>query len=68
MTISINVSVNGNYKCPVKYSQGDREIEQVVSGRGHNGPNVLHIPYYHGTDPMSVEIGPEEQDNGDEAG
>lgn len=65
MTISISVSVNGNYKCPVKYKHGDREVEELVSGRDHEGPKVLYIPFYHSADIMSLEIGPEEQDTGE---
>jgi len=67
MTISISVSVNGNYKCPVSYKQGDREVSQIVSGRGKDGPNVVYIPFYHGTDVMTLELGPESPDNGEEA-
>lgn len=63
MTISVQVSVNGNYKCPVTFKQGDREQTQVISGRDRQGPYVLGIPFYHGTEPMTVTIGPEEQDN-----
>ena len=65
MTISVQVSVNGNYKCPVKFKQGEREQTEVVSGRGNEGPKVLYIPFYHSADVMTVEIGPETQDNGD---
>ena len=65
MTISIQVSVNGNYKCPVKFKHGDREKTEVVSGRGSEGPKVLNIPFYHGSEVMTVEIGPETQDNGE---
>ena len=65
MTISVSISVNGNYKCPVNYKQGDREVSQVISGRGLDQPNVLHIPFYHGPDAMTLSVGPEEQDNGE---
>lgn len=65
MTINVSVSVNGNYKCPVTYKQGDREVTQVVSGRDFHGPHVLHIPFYHGPEIMTLSIGPEEQDNGE---
>lgn len=67
MTISIKISVNGNYKCPVTYKQGDREQTQVVSGRGSDTPVELHIPFYHSADVMTLSIGPEEQDNGESA-
>ncbi len=69
MTISISVSVNGNYKVPVTVKRGAEEATtEVVSGRGHEGPNVKHIPYYHGTDgDVVVTVGKEEQDNGEEA-
>lgn len=68
MTISVQVSVNGNYKCPVSYKQGDREVTETISGRYHDGPKVLYIPFYHGPDVMTLSVGPEEQDNGEEAG
>ena len=64
MTISVQVSVNGNYKCPVTYKQGDREMTEVVSGRDNEGPKVLYIPFYHGPDLLTLSIGPEEQDDG----
>lgn len=68
MTISINVSVNGNYKVPVTVKRGTgEEITEVISGRGLAGPNVKHIPYYHGAGendmPVFVTVGQEEQDN-----
>jgi hypothetical protein len=65
MTISVSISVNGNYKCPVSYKQGDREENHVVSGRGMDRPNVLHIPFYHGADAMTLSVGPEERDDGE---
>lgn len=41
MTISINVSVNGNYKVPVTTKYGENEpVTEVISGRGHDGPFV----------------------------
>lgn len=64
MTVSVKVSVNGNYKVPVKYKQGAREVSEVVSGRGSQGPKELSIPFYHGPDVMTLEVGPEEADNG----
>jgi hypothetical protein len=69
MTISINVSVNGNYKVPVTTKYGDNEpTTEVISGRGHSGPNVKSIPYYHGSNPsnvVTVTVGPEEPDTGE---
>lgn len=69
MTININVSVNGNYKIPVITQYGDGEpTTEVISGRGHDGPFVKNISYYHGSNPsnvVTVTIGPEEQDNGE---
>lgn len=65
MTISISVSVNGNCKCPVKYKQGDRQESHVVSGYGRDTPNVLYIPFYHGPDLLTLEVGPETPDNGE---
>lgn len=64
MTVSVKVSVNGNYKLPVKYKQGDREVSDTISGRGHPGPKEVSIPFYHGSDVMTLEIGPEERDDG----
>jgi hypothetical protein len=66
MTISIRVSVNGNYKVPVttKYGENDPSTE-VISGNGHDGPSVKEIPYYHGSNPsniVTVTVGPEEYD------
>lgn len=69
MTININVSVNGNYKVPVKVQYGEGEpTTEVITGRGHEGPFVKNISYYHGSDTVvTVTVGPEDQDNGDEA-
>lgn len=68
MTISISVSVNGNYKVPVTTKYGSNEaVTEVISGRGSDGPKVKDIPYYHGNNPtniVTVTVGPEEQDNG----
>ncbi len=63
MTISVMVSCNGNYKCPVSYKQGDREEAFVLSGRDKDGPDVRYISFYHGEDAMTLSVGPEEQDN-----
>lgn len=65
MTISVQVSCNGNYKCPVSYKQGDREEAFTLSGRGKAGPDVRYIAFYHGADLMTLSVGPEEQDNGE---
>jgi hypothetical protein len=65
MTIDIKISVNGNYKCPVNFKQGDREESLVVSGFGRDTPNEVYIPFYHGPDALSLTVGPEEQDNGE---
>lgn len=66
VTISIQVSVNGNYKVPVTVKRGTEEATtEIVSGRGNDGPKVMHIPYYHGSDgDVVVTVGKEEQDNG----
>lgn len=67
MTISIRVSVNGNYKVPVTVKYGEHEpTTEVISGRGIlEGPFIKDIPYYHGgSDIVTVSVGPEEQDNG----
>ena len=68
MTISVKVSCNGNYKCPVSYKQGDREETILLSGRGKPSPDERNIPFYHGADVMTLSVGPEEQDNGDADG
>jgi len=65
MTVSVSVSVNGNYKVPVSYTQGDRTETFELSGRGHDGPNVRSISFYHGPDAMTLSIGPESADNGE---
>lgn len=67
MTISINVSVNGNYKAPVKVTRQDgSEENHVVSGFGMDRPNVLSISHYHGASNVTtVAVGPEEPDNGE---
>lgn len=67
MTISITVSVNGNYKVPVKVSYDDgQESTEVISGRGHEGPFVKHVPHYHGPSKVTtVVVGPEEEDRGE---
>lgn len=67
MTVMVKVSVNGNYKLPVSYKQGDREESFTLSGRGCVGPDERTISFYHGPDAMTLSVGPEEQDNGDEA-
>lgn len=65
MTISIQVSVNGNYKAPVKITREDgSEENHVVSGFGLDRPNVLHVNHYHGGSTVTtVAVGPEEQDD-----
>lgn len=61
MTTKVTVSVNGNYKIPVK--QG--EVTTIVSGRGHEGPKSVDFwPHSHGDGTVFV-IGPEKPDNGD---
>ena len=69
MTISINVSVNGDYKVPVTTKYGENEpTTEVISGRGHAGPFVKNISYYHSSNPsnvVTVTVGPEEPDNGE---
>lgn len=62
MTTKITVSVNGNYKIPVK--QGGVEAVAWVSGRGHEGPVVKDFtPHDHGDGAIFI-IGPEELDPG----
>ena len=65
MTISVRVSVNGNYKCPVSYKQGDREVSETISGFGRDTPHELYIPFSHGPDVLTLTVGPEEPDNGE---
>lgn len=59
MTTKVSVSVNGNYKIPVK--QGDNVT--WVSGRGNDGPKVVDFYPQHGGGETFL-IGPEEPDNG----
>jgi len=66
MTISIKVSVNGNYKCPVAYEQGGIAVDQVISGFGKSVPTELYIPFRHGADVMTLVVGPETPDDGKE--
>lgn len=66
MTVSVKISVNGNYKLPVSYKHGPREETFIISGRGYEGPNEQSIPFYHGANVMTLKLGPEEPDNGDE--
>jgi hypothetical protein len=66
VTISVRISVNGNYKCPVSWKQGDRQESQLVSGYGLDKPNEIYIPFYHGADVMTLSVGPESPDNGEE--
>lgn len=65
MTVLIKVSVNGNYKIPVK--QGEKET--IVSGRQNclegKGPNVVDFYPTHGDGSVFI-IGPEIPDNGGE--
>lgn len=68
MTVSVQICVNGNYKLPVRYKQGDREVELTVSGRGLDGPKVEYVHFNHGADIMTLELGPESPDNGPENG
>lgn len=66
MTIGISVSVNGNYKAPVKVTRDDgSEENHVISGFGLSVPNVLSISHYHGSASVtSVTVGPEDRDDG----
>lgn len=61
MTTTIKVSVNGNYKIPVKRGNDDAVF---VSGRGHDGPNEQTFYPTHG-DGATFVIGPETPDNGE---
>lgn len=64
MTTNITVSVNGNYKIPVK--QG--KVTTWVSGFGSDGPGIkIFSPHDHGDGTMFV-IGPEKADDGSEEG
>lgn len=66
MTVSVKISVNGNYKVPYTYKQGENTQSGVVSGYGMDRPNELTIPFSHGPDAMSLEVGPESPDNGEQ--
>ena len=62
MTISVKVSCNGNYRCPVSYRQGQTEQTILLDGSiTAPQPDERSIPFYHGQDAMSLTIGPEEQ-------
>lgn len=64
MTVSIQVSVNGNHKVPVTVNSGYGEpITEVISGRGHDGPKIKYISYP-GRGVVKIAVGPEEPDNG----
>jgi len=65
MTVSIKISVNGNYKVPFSFKQGNREENHVISGRGMDRPNEHHVNFYHGPDVMTLSVGPEERDDGE---
>lgn len=57
MTISIRVSVNGNYEVPVTVTDQDgNEVTETISGKGHEGPFVKDIPYYHGSNNKGVTV------------
>lgn len=62
MTIGINVSCNGKYRCPVSYEQGPNKHEQVLDGsKTAPLPDMMYVPFNHGSDiPMNLTIGPEE--------
>jgi hypothetical protein len=64
MTVSIKISVNGNYKLPISYKQGEVEKSLVISGRGKQGPHEEQIPFAHGADALTLVVGPEERDAG----
>jgi hypothetical protein len=64
MTVSIKISVNGNYKLPVKYKQGEVEKEIVLTGRGKVGPHEENVHFVHGAEAMTLVVGPEERDDG----
>lgn len=49
---------------PVTVTQGSRQETIWISGYGHNGPKEVQIHFGHGGDAMTLNIGPEEQDNG----
>ena len=61
MTISIKVSVNGDYEVPVTVQYDDKPATtEVISGKGINQPFVKDIPYYHGgAQIVAVTVGPE---------
>jgi hypothetical protein len=60
MTISIQVSVNGNYEAPVKVTRTDgSEENHTVNGRDA-GSSPLYINHYHGDSTVTtVAVGPE---------
>lgn len=60
MTTNVTVSVNGNYKIPVKIG----EEVTWVSGRDSDGPRAQTFHPVHGGGEVIV-IGPEEPDTGE---
>lgn len=65
MTVSVRISVNGNYKLPIRYKQGERDVSLEITGRGNDGPKAHDVSFYHGSDAMTLVVGLEEADSGE---
>lgn len=65
MTVSVTISVNGNYKLPYTYKQGNNSEAGTISEFGLDHPCLKTIPFTHGADLLTLSVGPEEQDNGE---
>ena len=62
MTISVKVSCNGRYRCPVVYQHGDDEpVDILLDGSTTEPqPHEVNIPYYHQGKILNITVGPEE--------
>lgn len=56
MTLSVKISVNGNYKTTYTVNGGG-PIE--ISGAGHDGPNAVDVTFQHGQ-PLDLHIEPDQ--------
>lgn len=66
MTVSIRISVNGNYKVPISYKQGKKTENREISGFGSDKPVETNISFGSAAEAMTLTIGPETPDKGPE--
>ena len=68
MTITIQVTIQGNYKVPIKVVRpGHPDEEVVITGRNAGGPVSRHFTHFHGDESTTqVTVGPEVFDDGKE--